>query len=554
MKKYFVLATALFTSAAFAAPRAPEAVPGEYVVKLKPAYSLLSANKTSLAQSLGAQVQQVLNQEGDLLLVKTQGSRAMAVQSLESSGLIEYAEPNYIYRIGGSQNGMLPDDAQFGALWGMKNTGQVVQNVKGLEGVDLNVEKAWQITTGSKDVIVGVIDTGVDFTIPDLAENAWVNEAEANGKPGVDDDKNGYVDDINGYNFVGKKGDSKDDHGHGSHVAGTIGARGNNQKDVAGVNWNVRIMALKFLSAQGSGSLADAILAIDYATKMGAHLTNNSWGGGGFSQALMDSIKRASDKSILFIAAAGNNGTNNDVTAQYPANYNLPNVISVAAISNDGTKASFSCYGLKTVHIAAPGNYILSTIPIALDTQDGKKDGLASWRGTSMATPHVAGVAALVLSKYPGMTAADLKDRILKTAVPLASMKGISVTGGLLNAHNALTNTIPPPDVNDPSNWPQVDFAVASPHPYADNSSATYTITIPGAKSIAALFSKFETEVGYDYLRIYDSTGKEVGVFSGVQTGKFTPAVVGDTMKLVFSSDGSVNGFGFDISKVAVKN
>ncbi|MGE3973135.1 MAG: S8 family serine peptidase [Bdellovibrionales bacterium] len=547
MNKFLFIATTLMASVVFAKTKTPEAVPGEFVVKLKPAFVSISAQ--ALSQQLQAQVKEVINREGDLVLVQKQGTRKSAIASLSSTGIVEYAEPNFIYRIGG----MTPDDAQYKELWGMKNTGQTVSNVPGVAGIDINAEKAWEITTGSKNVIVGVIDTGVDFNIPDLKATAWVNEAEAKGRAGVDDDKNGYVDDINGYDFVNNDGDPTDDHGHGSHVSGTIGGQGNNGMDVVGVNWNVTIMGLKFLSASGSGSLASAIKAIDYATMMGAHFTSNSWGGGGFSQALFDSIKKANDKNMLFIAAAGNNGTNNDTTPQYPANYQIPNVISVAAITNTGAKASFSCYGARTVHVGAPGNYILSTIPMALDGQDGKRDGLASWRGTSMATPHVSGVAALVLAKYPGMSAMELKDRLVKTARPLSGMKGVVSSGGIVDAYNALTNTMPPPDANDPANWPQVDHMLSSPHPYGNNVNQTFTVTIPDATKIALTFSKFETEAGYDIVKFYDGAGVELGSFSGNHTGEFSPVAMGNTIKMVFTTDGDVTQYGFDITKVAIQ-
>jgi len=359
---------------------------------------------------------------------------------------VEYIEPNYIFEMD-----EIPNDPRFSELWGMLNTGQT----GGTAGADIMATNAWDVFTGSSQVVVGVIDTGVDYLHPDLAANIYSNPGEIPGN-GIDDDNNGFVDDTRGWDFINGDNDPMDDNGHGSHVSGTIGGRGNNGIGVAGVNWNVRIMPLKFLSAGGSGSSADAVSCIEYATMMGAKLTSNSWGGGGFSQALYDAIQDAQTAGSLFIAAAGNSSSNTDVSPHYPSSYDLDNIIAVAATDHNDNLASFSSYGATTVDIAAPGVDILSSVP-------GNAYALLS--GTSMATPHVAGVTALVFGRFPAISGADVKNLILNFADPLPNLAGIVLTGGRLNAFFPIADpdTIPPGPITDlaatgtGSNW--VDLA-----------------------------------------------------------------------------------------------
>jgi subtilisin family serine protease len=306
-------------------------------------------------------------------------------------------------------------------------------------GFGSNAEAAWAAGhTGSASVYVGIIDEGIQFDHPDLAGQVWTNTFDPSD--GVDNDGNGYVDDIHGWDFDGNNNTiydggtrgSLDD--HGTHVAGTIGAKANNGQGVVGVNWDVRLISGKFLGRRG-GTTANAVKAVDYFTDLKTRhnlnivATNNSWGGGGFSQALFDAIKRADVAGILFIAAAGNGGSdqvgdNNDTTASYPSNYDLPNVIAVAAIDKNGGLASFSNYGAKTVDLGAPGVAVNSTT--AFNTY-------SSYSGTSMATPHVTGGAALYASTHPGATAASIKDALLKSAVPTPSLSGKTVTGARLS-------------------------------------------------------------------------------------------------------------------------
>ncbi|MFQ5592292.1 MAG: S8 family serine peptidase, partial [Phycisphaerae bacterium] len=355
---------------------------------------------------------------------------------------VAYVEPNYIY-----ETHAVPNDLRFGELWGMHNLGQT----GGTLDADIDAPEAWDITTGSRNIIVGVIDTGVDYTHPELAANMWTNDAELYGVTGVDDDGNGIVDDIHGARWVSgngtpTSGDPLDDHGHGTHVSGTIGARGDNNQGVAGVNWNIRIMGLKFLKPDGrggaSGTTADVISAIEYAVAEGAHLTSNSWGGGPYSQGLKDAIDAAGAAGQLFVAAAGNSNSNNDIYPAYPASYDSPTILSVAATDRNDLRAYFpgwwgSNWGATTVDLAAPGVDILSTLP---------GSAYASWSGTSMACPHVSGVAALLLGYYPSIRALDLKQIIMDSADPIASMAGMTVTGGRLNAFKALA-------LADPATW-----------------------------------------------------------------------------------------------------
>lgn len=338
---------------------------------------------------------------------------AEAVRDFESEPDVEYAEPNY--RV---QAFVVPGDPSYGQLWGMDK---------------INASAAWDTSIGSGDVVVAVIDSGIDVRHADLKGNLWVNDMELNGQAGVDDDGNGVVDDIHGINAITGNGDLIDDVGHGTHVAGTIGAVGNNGVGVAGVNWNVRIMACRFLGATGGGTTADAIECLQYVAEMkrrGVNIvaTNNSWGGPGYSRALSDAI--AAQRDILFITAAGNDGTNNDATPTYPANYDLPNVVSVAASTPADSLTTFSQYGRRTVHVGAPGSNIYSTSP---------GNSYSTKSGTSMATPHVAGLAALIKSARPAADWREVRNLLFSGGEPAASLFGKTVTGRRIDAYGSLT-------------------------------------------------------------------------------------------------------------------
>lgn len=538
--KWIAVLAAVFTLQGVSASELPEAVPGEYVVKLKSSVGLLSLDM--VANILNADVIRPLSKESNSVLVRKSVAekREFVVQSLSQNPWVEYAEPNYIYRlVGGASE--LPNDPELPQLWGLINNGQDIAGQAGRAGMDVGAERAWQIETGSQEVLVSVIDTGVNYDLPDLAPNMWKNEAELNGEPGVDDDGNGYVDDIHGYDFANKDADPMDDHGHGSHVSGTIGANGNDGVGIVGVAWKVKIIPIKFLSRSGGGSLADAVSAIDYSTAMGAVLSNNSWGGGGFSQALYDSIQRAQEAGTLFLAAAGNSRNDNDSRPSYPATYDLDNIVSVAAIDNAGNLASFSSYGRTTVDVAAPGVDILSWTT----------RGLQAWSGTSMATPHVTGVAALLRSANPDMSIAEIKDRLIRTSKPVSSVRNKVVARGIVDAYYALTDQLAPADPNDPFNWDKSSYEISSPHPYTDNFAESWTVEVPGAERVAIYFGRFETESGYDKVTFKNAAGEIVGTLSGNHTGAFSPVVEGNTIIMEFSSDGSVNGYGFDVEAVA---
>jgi subtilisin family serine protease len=298
----------------------------------------------------------------------------------------------------------------------------------------MSLPAAWDYTTGSSSVIALVIDTGVNYSHPDLSENMWRNPGEIAGN-GIDDDKNGYIDDIYGINTINNSGDPNDDNGHGTHAAGILGARGNNTAGVAGVAWNTKIVAAKFLDSSGSGSLTNAIKAINYgnALKRAGYnvvVSNNSWGGGGYSSALATAILDSSNLGILFVAAAGNESSNNDSVASYPANYSSVNVVSVASVNSDITLSSFSNYGATKVHIAAPGRQIASTYP---------GNSYLYMSGTSMAAPQVSGVALLAQSICNGtLTMAKLKDAVIKTGTVYSSLQGKTLYGSIVNGLGAV--------------------------------------------------------------------------------------------------------------------
>lgn len=535
-KIYLFLVAVLISLLVSVSVSAHEAVPGEYIVKLKPLLSKMNFDKAILGQSLGAFVKSKIP-SGNLLVVvrpvvETQKS---VIKTLSSHSLVEYVEPNYIYHALNT-----PNDPYFSKQWALKNTIDP-------RGVDISAEKAWDIETGSDQVTVAIIDSGVDYNHRDLKDNIWTNLAEANGKPGVDDDHNGYVDDIHGINVLENHQpawNNIDDNGHGSHCAGVIGGIGNDAKGMVGINWKVKILAIKFLGADGKGTLEGAIQAIDYATQMGARVLNNSWGSEDSSQALEEAIERSQAAGAIFIAAAGNDGTDNDVTPMYPASSQANNVISVAAVESTGAKAGLSNWGKKTVHLGAPGISIFSVF------MDG---GYGTLSGTSMAAPHVSGVAALVMAHEPNISNKELKDRLIRTVRPLASLREKTISGGMVNAYNALANVQGDPDAYDPAIWQSTELAISSVHPYAANTTQTYEVHVPGAKEIALYFSRFDTEIQFDPVRLTDKNGKLVALLSGSKDKSYSPIVSGDYVKIEFTTDALNESFGFDIIKAAYR-
>ena len=361
------------------------------------------------------------------------------IEILRSDPRVEYVEHNYILTID-----LTPNELQFDKLWGLHNTGQT----GGTPDADIDSPEAWDTTTGSPSIIVGVIDTGINYNHEDLASNTWTNPGEIPNN-GIDDDGNGYIDDIHGINTITNSGDPMDDNRHGTHVSGTIGAQGNNGKGVVGVNWNVSIAACKFLNSGGSGTTANAVKCFKYFNKLkneqghNVVVTSNSWGGGGFSQALKDAmagLDQPGMSSILHITAAGNSNSNTDSSPHYPSSYNLDNIISVAATDHNDLYASFSNYGASSVDLAAPGVNILSTsIP---------GNNYEFFSGTSMATPHVAGAAAIIWSFSPNLTASQVKQQILSGIDNIAGFGSNALkptlTNGRLNVLNALPQEFDP--------------------------------------------------------------------------------------------------------------
>lgn len=374
----------------------------------------------------------------ELLNVRGQADIVDVLAELYADDAVEFAEPNWIVQHAATSNDTYYTN---GSLWGMYGNASSPANQYGSQAAEVWAQSGG---TDCSNVVVGIIDEGYMYTHADLAPNAFKNPGEIAGN-GRDDDGNGYVDDVYGWDFDGNNNTVFDGTGddHGTHVAGTIGAVGGNGTGVAGVCWSVKLMSAKFLGSRG-GTTANAIKAVDYFTDLkqrhGLNLvaTNNSWGGGGFSQALKDAIDRADAAGILFIAAAGNSGANNDATASYPSGYASNNVIAVAALTNTGALASYSQYGATTVDIAAPGSGIWSTVPVA--SGKGKNatvtSGYASYNGTSMATPHVTGAAALYAARHPGATAAQIKAAILNNATPTPSVQGKVATNGRLNVES----------------------------------------------------------------------------------------------------------------------
>jgi subtilisin family serine protease len=405
----------------------PEFVPGQVIVSFKPSASshqveelfdsMSKSHGVNKIRDLDHKVQNSNDLQEKLVKVPA-GQERKLMKILEKNPNVEHAGLNYIVHV----TDTIPNDTRFSELWGLHNTGQT----GGTSDADIDAPLAWDIFTGSDTVVVGVVDTGIDYTHPDLVANIWTNPGEIAGN-GIDDDGNGYVDDIHGIDTVNGDSDPIDDHDHGTHVAGTIGGVGNNGDGVTGVNWDVTMIACKFLSSSGSGSTAGAIECFNYFANLGiVDITNNSWGGGGYNQALVDSM--AVTPNTLHVIAAGNDNNDNDAGAYYPANNPISNKLVVAASDHNDNMASFSSYGDKNVDLAAPGVSILSS------TAGG---GYASFSGTSMATPQVAGAAALIWGNDPSLSQDKIQDIIRCNTDPISDPK-LTKTNGRLNIGNAL--------------------------------------------------------------------------------------------------------------------
>jgi subtilisin family serine protease len=414
----------------------------EVLVKFRPGVSLAEINK--LAAKNNDRIEDEIETVKGLVAIDdldNADAATVSAQYAQMSDLVLYAEPNVEIKLDptekvsgkydnfNSENLDTPNDPLFKEQWALNNTGQN----GGKANADLAALKAWLKSRGSDDVVVAVLDTGVDFTHPDLVSNIWFRP---DGVPQYKDDELGTFNDERGFNAADNQSDPMDDNGHGTHCAGIIGAEGDNDQGIAGINWKVQIMPLKFMGRGGFGTMKDAIEAINYAIDrkrngVNVRIISASWGSTAYSKALEEAIRAAGEEGILFVAAAGNNGTSNDKSPHYPSNYALPNVISVAALDRADQLASFSNFGAKTVHIAAPGKEILST---------WLNDDYREASGTSMATPYVSGVGALILSKDANLSVEKLREKLLKSVDKIDSLDGKIETGGRLNAAKALDN------------------------------------------------------------------------------------------------------------------
>lgn len=494
--------------------------PGELIVKFKKDAS--PEQRAKVHQKIKSKKVKKFKKVGvELVSLDPSISVEQAVELFKADPAVEYAEPNYELQALDT----LPNDPSFLQLWGLNNTGQTHGSrydgfVAGTPGADIDAPAAWDITTGSSDVVVAVIDTGIDYSHEDLAANMWRNQIELTGQPGVDDDGNGYVDDIYGIDTINDDSDPRDDNKHGTHCAGTIGAVGDNGIGVSGVNWNVQLMPCKFLGADGSGWTADAVECLDYVRDMkdrGVNVvaTSNSWGCASFfciSQAMQDAIRAQMDSGILFVAAAGNQSEDNDRNYFFPANYDIPNIITVAATDDDDARATFSNWGRRSVHVGAPGVDIYSTT---------LHDTYGFLSGTSMATPHVAGLAGLLKGETSDRNWSDIRNLILAGGDSIDSMIGKTISGKRINAAgsfscvNELLFSIIQAPASDPQYQPPYLSALSI---QCDNPVGP--VTISNCDQVVATM-------------LDDGVAPDQAAGDGIFTTAWTPA---DSTRLFFSS------------------
>ena len=412
---------------------------GEIIVKLRP--GVRTASSVRAHQAMGARILRrlsVLNAD-HVRLPEGMSVRDAVIRYMQDPD-VEYAEPNYIR----SARLTLPNDPLFTLQWELHNTVS--------PGVDISMSSAWDIVRENSGLVVAVLDTGTDYTHPDLAGNIWVNPGESSCSGTADNDRNGYVADCRGWNFVDNNNNPMDDEGHGTHISGVIGAAGNNSLGIAGMLWSVQIMPLKILDNRGDGAVADEVAAIEYAIAKGAKVINASFAGNTFSHAELDAISAAGAAGILFVTAAGNGvdnsfGSNNDAFPVYPGNYDLANIISVAATDESDHLASFSNFGPRSVHVAAPGVSILSTVPPALHSQFCGSSPLAGYEycdGTSMSAPHVTGLAGLISGYYAGLSPSQLRAMVVRYVDALPALQGVIKSGGRINAYKAVSSLLAP--------------------------------------------------------------------------------------------------------------
>src|SRR6267378_75221 len=507
-----------------------EAATNEVLVKFRP---------TTFQSVLEAQAAGEVDESewvGGTGLLRLHSSRknvATLVSELSARSDVEYAEPNYIVH-----TTAIPNDPRFGELWGLQNTGQTIQGFPGIPGADISVTAAWDISTGSRANVAAVIDTGIDYRHPDLAANIW--SAPAAFTVTIGGQSITCPAGSHGFNAITLVCDPLDDNDHGSHLSGTIGAVGNNGTGVVGVNWTASIMGSKFLDATGTGTTADAINAIEFvvqakaafAATSGANVRvlSNSWGGGAFSQALLDEINRANANDMLFVAAAGNDHSNNDVVPHYPSGFNAPNVVAVAATDNTDALPGFSNFGSTSVHLGAPGVDILSTT---------RNNTYSYFSGTSMATPHVSGAALLVLSKC-ALDTASLKTLLLNNVDPIPSLSGMTVTGGRLNVNKAIRAC------GAPANPDFALSATPASQTVTQGGSTTYTVNISpsggftGAVSLSADGLPAGASASFNPNPATGSATMTVTTTATTSTGSFSATITGTSGNLSHTTSASL--------------
>lgn len=441
------ISLALFAGSAMAANQ-PAADEQSLVVMFKPSVS--KVERETVVRSVGGILRETDAEGRDLrmryvadgrinkITVANAAQRDRVIKQLTRHPLVEVAEPNYIWTTQASEIRAVdaPNDQFFDVMWNLHNTGQE----GGTPGADISALEAWAISKGDANIVIGVIDTGIDYSHPDLVGNMWHNPGEICDN-GIDDTGNGVIDDCHGFNAITGTGNPMDVDGHGTHVAGTIGASSNNGIGVAGVNWDVQLAACKFLGPTG-GTTLDGIACIDYFTDLKVNhgvnvvATNNSWGGGPYSEALRAAIQTHTEAGIMFVTASGNDARNVDTVPDYPGTYDLPGIVNVANTTRTDALAVLSNFGAVTVDLGAPGSNIPSTY---------LNNGYAYASGTSMASPHVAGVASLVWSIAPHLSIAEVKDILMSSGDPTPALAGATVSGNRLNAHQALLDADPEP-------------------------------------------------------------------------------------------------------------
>lgn len=489
--------------------------------------------------------------------VKYKGDVSVGQIVADLDGKTEFVEPNFVVHTAASmRKAEWPTDRMFFKQWAMNNIGQSAPyGLPGKRDADLDVMRAWNKGyKGSKEIIVAVIDTGCDYTHPDLKENIWVNKKESpaeGGIPGKDDDGNGYIDDVYGYDFTssdrtefaGVPGDSDpmDESGHGTHCSGNIGAKPNDGMGVAGVNWDVRIMCVRFLGQFG-GTSVDSYRAIRYARENGAHIMSNSWGSEGQDSQLFNAeVRKVQEKGILFVVAAGNNGTNNDIKPFYPANMSnlefrgkkFDNVISVAASDNQDAPADFTNYGHESVDVFAPGVAILSTYPQSLTAKGRPPYAIMS--GTSMAAPYVSGVAAMMMAANPALkfNAPEVIRLIKETVDVNETLIGKVSSNGRINAYKAVTAQVDSLKVSP--TWQTKAHSVNQVGFNTELVDIRHEIKVEGATAVKVHFDFIQIQEPYDSIYLYDKNYRLVTVVEKTEVDDlWSPAVPGDTVYVRF--------------------